>query len=529
MPELTEVHERVRKLTPLRFQALACLVARRVYGEPFYDIRDTQGEGNGCDAVRVRDDGLHGFQARTVENELGSGQKSKARSAVKLAQAKLPKTFLRDLRNFTFIFNCDLQPTEIGWFNGYAAKKKDRDSLIVDHHGLGWLVDHILRPDNQDVRSAFIQLEADRQGVLVETLAKFGSVLTAQSASIQQIHDVIAALEATVQALTDGATGQARAVKLLESARRLFVLGREHLDEGQYQRSALVLSEALTVLGPWEADPLYADLVYWRAMALFCGNRWKDAIEGFQEAAKRFEDAGRDIEAHYATGNIGNALFVLARHTEALGHFERVQRFWERQGDLRNQLVGRLNLSMVYIGLRQEYLALGHLEQFKRVVAGLNGAALVAVIDLLPNSLGSVAQVYFEMGRDREAVSAALEGVSIADKLGDLLAKAKLLAEAARMTGFAAPGEETYVRSLDLFERAESILKSDVEDAHVLEQLYFNRGLVKSLRNQESQALDDFAKSAEMCRALGDDTGLAQTLKQIERVRTALGHKGADE
>jgi hypothetical protein len=79
------IEQRVRALAPLRFQALALLLLRREFGDAFEDVRDTAGEGNGCDGVLVLADHVEGFQVRTVEREFGDTQKRKAREAVELA------------------------------------------------------------------------------------------------------------------------------------------------------------------------------------------------------------------------------------------------------------------------------------------------------------------------------------------------------------------------------------------------------------------------------------------------------------
>ncbi len=268
------IEQRVRVLAPLRFQALALLLLRREFGDAFEDVRDTAGEGNGCDGVLVRADHVEGFQVRTVEREFADTQKRKAREAVELALKTIPQERGLPLTEFMFVLNLDLQPSEAKWFADQKAKY-EQQGCKVRYRSLGWTVSQFLDDKNAGIRREFVETESDRQLEIVRAINSGG----------QASKDALAAIVQLVQGL--GASDEAkRALEtLLERARFHFEAGLERLVATEsFQAAVVALAEARELLKRHQEDPLYTDVVYWHAVALLRANAYKAALEAFGEA-----------------------------------------------------------------------------------------------------------------------------------------------------------------------------------------------------------------------------------------------------
>ena len=107
----TSVEARIRGLSPLRFQNLAISLARREYGAAVEEVRDTDGEGNGCDGVLESVASVHAFQVKTVTRRFGPTQRQGVKRALSLAARKIPLERSKPLRRMTFLFNFDMAPS----------------------------------------------------------------------------------------------------------------------------------------------------------------------------------------------------------------------------------------------------------------------------------------------------------------------------------------------------------------------------------------------------------------------------------
>ena len=67
---------RIRAPAPLGIQRLAIALARREYGLRLEDMRDTNGEGNGCHGLLDESARLHALQAPMFQRRIGDAQKA---------------------------------------------------------------------------------------------------------------------------------------------------------------------------------------------------------------------------------------------------------------------------------------------------------------------------------------------------------------------------------------------------------------------------------------------------------------------
>jgi tetratricopeptide (TPR) repeat protein len=494
---LSDLAKRVRELPPLKFQALALILARRDGNDALEEVDDTQGVGNGCDGVvDIPTAPLHAFQSKTVERSLGTSQKQAVHDSLAVARKRLPEERGRPLKRYTIIFNKNLDPNEAKWFAGMAKKALANHGIEVTHRGLSWVVDQLLQAKNDAVRKEYCETEVDRQERLFQLLsaAKFNEERVRAEAAKEA--RAIPADKRTVDAL----------VTLLERASHHFQKGRESVDEHAFNAALEALDEALALLKRHAGEPLYRTVTFWRGTALLGANRWQEAVATFEEAERLFVAAGEVEEAHYSAGNRGHALHMIGAPGQATAAFREELRFWESRNDQSNALRCHVNLAMSLIKDGALEAAFVQLDCAKQIVERLPPLEFMHHYEAACMISGNLGVVLHQLERDHEAIDALAAGIAIADGAGDKVLGAKLRAQSAaplRDSGQVARAEQMLDEAQPVFEK--------LQDLFSVGMIMNGRGLNAAKRGDIVKALDFLKRDAEISRQLGDKDGLAKT------------------
>lgn len=504
------IEQRVRALVPLRFQALGLLLLRREFGTEFEDVRDTAGEGNGCDGILVRVDHVEAFQLRTVEDQFGDTQKRKAREAVDLALKTVPVERGLPLTEYMFVLNLDLQPSEAKWFTTQQDKYNEQ-GCNVTYRTLGWVIGELLDEKNAGIRREFVETETDRQFEIIRAITSGGQATSDALATIIQSIQGLGASDAAKRALET----------VLERAKFHFEGGLESLASERFQNAVVALAEARELLKRHNDDPLYTEVVYWHAVALLRANEYAAALQGFDDAASLYTRVGRVDEALWAEGNKGHALRGLSRFGEALAIFRQANDEWKRRGDDYNIIVGYLNEAEICIEMGDLHTAGLSFDAAKRRISELGAVKIVELelAEVVMHFFGSFASYYFQREEDEKALASLQAAIEWARRAGNqkhLLGK--LISQSITPLAFMGRVDEAIVAAAE----GESLLR-EVGDRHSIGTLYNNLGVAYLVKLQltkdpacHTAACDYFKKDYEICVKLGDVGGAAKTLATME-------------
>ena len=506
----TDLHGRIRGLEPLRFQRLAITLARRVYGDTLEEVRDTDGEGNGCDGILEDATAVRAFQARTFKGPMGDSQRRKIKKAIELASTKIPIERKKPLERMTFLFNIDLSPSESRWLAKIARDLLARERLTVDYHGLSWLADKLLAPGNDGLRREYVETEFDRQDGIVKLLEELRVRPTpelAQSFRAQLLSEVHG---------LDLERGMKDAlVTLVERAHHHYAAGLNHVTLSFFHDAIRALDEALVLLARHQAVPLYRDLIYWRAVALVGASRWAEGLTEFERAESFYKHAGLEDEAHYAHGNRGHALFGLGKLQDALRVFEGLQDYWVKRRDLVNVTTGRLNIAMSLVALNDNEKALKELErsmeELRRLAPGPR--EFISHYQLACAIAGNAAIVCCRLEDYQQALGKLEVAIELAELCHDEHLAARLRTQSAeplREMGRHLDAKAALVTARRVFEeRGDKLNLSVVFNALALGALAEGNSAV---------AITYLEQDAKLCRDIGDERGLRKTEVLMDQI-----------
>lgn len=241
------------------------------------------------------------------------------------------------------------------------------------------------------------------------------------------------------------------------------------------------------------------------------------AIKYFKESLQQAQQGKYDSIRAYSLHGIGNALWQLGKHAEALEvHFQAL-RIREKVNDYNGVALSKINIGMVYQSQNKWDLA----EKYV-------GDA-IQILEAHPNpanqlmAMHTLANIYGPQGKIKEAFAIDEDGVALAEKTHNEFAKAWFYDNMGNCYLYGSPPD--YKKAFEYFTKTLQI-DSAFGNKKQMSDSYVNLGGVFFEQKKYAEAIPYLQR----CIVLAEESGYVQgKLKALEALSTAFRQSGSNE
>lgn len=370
-------------------------------------IEDHLGKGNGLDTFRESENGIEGWQIRRFNDRLGLKQENRIKDNITLAYEKSRSELNQPLSVFTIIFNIDPEPGHQGKIGEIERLNRIKDwaqkefNVEFYYKGVSWVLSMLLnnptlKPELfEDVNQSIKDVSESLHSEMFDLKRQLALLVSDMSATGK----------------LNGALGI-----LLKEANTHYDRGLNLESKEEFKQSILSLNNALRLIEDQGIDPLLEGKILSFLAGIEASTGYlDDAIKHGNKAINLLKNENENDFYNFSKGNLAFSLCMNQEYQRPKLIFSEVLTYFENKGNLLEVVRTLTHLLQVEVNHGNFKNAFLLTERIKKSSISLD--ELLGVNDISLSSLGTVANMYAEIGINRQNKAFLDQAVAILIKI----------------------------------------------------------------------------------------------------------------
>src|SRR2546428_737879 len=240
---------------------------------------------------------------------------------------------------------------------------------------------------------------------------------------------------------------------------------------------------------------------------------YKKAIALYEEALREWRAIGDRREEAQTLGRAGYAHSALRDHQKAIDHYRQAASLWEALND-------RRGLAATYDALGEAHLsAVGSREALDYLTRALGLWESIGDRAGEGRTLTNLGEVYHVLGQNQKALDYLRRALPLSRDAGDVHGEIKTAHDIGMIHFYQGDGQQAVDSLMDVVSRTRRLNDRGLDDPHFLGSLARAHAAVGDWQ----RALDAYAESLRLWRAVGDRWGEGLTLGNLARTYHEIG------